>query len=656
MTPTKQHCLFITVLLFFLNAAVSSVTAQERATYTYASRSEDVVSRIVARKVSRDLGVNLVAVNYSDYSSQLDAVESGEVDFASNITFTKERGERLIFSAPTNIEYVYFFSKRELELEELNTVGVPHGSIYGDYVLEHNPDLKVFKYHSISEAKQLIDDNQVEGIVDSLSMLKFMALAGMDSKLLNHKYPSKPVSLITGKEDNIATLKQIERYMHTPEIQRLLRTTAEAYQFEVKRQALRKHVILSGVDLTEPLKVKIESFNQFGDYTDDGKVEGIAADVVFQACQLMRLECVLTSKADESWQSMYSSLLNGEIDILAPYAITKERKQVAHISDKFYEPEAIVIKRKGYKDNVYRSISELVAERVGVIEGRIFETVLRRRLPHKPFMTFEQPEEQLAALLAKEVDYIVMTRTTYNRLLRDTGTILPIVEDEMIGAFYSYGVGIGFQNNSQGQILSGLFSEAIQLLDVKAIIKKYDYAPDWQTTLTNQKYFTQKSQQLLLLIVIALIVISYFWHKQSITDSLTKLKNRLALYKKYKEGLSKDQVLVYFDINKFKVVNDTYGHRTGDLVLQAVAANINRYWRYDSYRIGGDEFILIGKVSETEVKSCLQKIGFFEFDNGKCLPFEVRISYGCYTSSGNDLSLDDCIHLADIEMYKFKAE
>ncbi len=631
------------------------VNAEEQLTYTYANRNEDVVNRTIASKVSRELGINLVVVNYSNYSAILNAVESGEVDFASNVTFTKERGERFIFSAPTNVEYVYFFSKRELDFADLNSIGIPHGSVFGDFVLEQNPELNVVEYHSISQARQLIEEQKIEGIVDSLSVLKFMALAGMDIKLLNHRLPLKPVSLITGKEENGVILKQIERYIHSAEIQRLLRTTAEGYQFDVKRQALRKQVILSGIDLTEPLKVKIESFYKFGSYTEDGKVDGIAADVVFQACQLMRIECVLASKPEESWNSIYSSLLKGESDIVAPFALTKERQLVAHISDKFYEPEVIVIKRKGYKDSVYRSISELVAERVGVIEGRVFETVLHRRLPHKPFITFKQPEEQLAALLAKKVDYIAMTRATYNRLLRDTRTILPIVVDDMIGTFYSYGVGIGFQNNYRGQVLSDLFSEAIQLLDVEAIVKKYDYAPDWQETLTHQKIFTQKSQQLLVLIIITLIVISYFWHKQSITDSLTKLKNRLALYKKYKDGLYKSQALIYFDINKFKVINDTYGHRTGDLVLQAVASNINKYWRHDSYRIGGDEFILIGKVSEAEARSCIQKIGFFEFNNSDNRSFQVRISYGCYISKGNDLSLEDCIHLADTEMYKFKA-
>ncbi len=285
----------------------------------------------------------------------------------------------------------------------------------------------------------------------------------------------------------------------------------------------------------------------------------------------------------------------------------------------------------------------------------VYEMVLHRRLPHKPLVTFSSAEEQLSALLAFEVDYIVMTRTTYNRLLRDTKTILPVVEDDMIGTFYEHGIGIGFQKNSKGETLARLFNEALKLLNVESIVHRYDLAPDWQKTLSSQKTFTQKSHQLLVIIVLLLILTSYIWHKQSITDSLTKLHNRAALYRKHKEGLPKDLVLIYFDINKFKVINDSFGHRAGEMVLKTVADNIKSHWRYDSYRIGGDEFILIGWIKHSQIESYLKKMTCFEFDDGVNEPYEVTVSYGCYISNGDHLSLDECIHKADTEMYRFKA-
>lgn len=654
MIIINKNCRLIALLILFMSFTANAALAETKKAYSFAIRGDDVFGKMVANKVARKLGVNVVSVKFADHASKLAAVESGQVDFAANVTYTTERSERFIFSAPTNIDHTYFFSDRNLDFKLVKNIAVPYGSVFGGLVKTHYPEIATVEYDSVNQALQLFENKKVDGIVDSLSQLKFMLLAGLDAHLINFQYPLKPVSIITGKEQNRELLKRIERYVHTPEMQRFIRQAAEDYQREAKTEALKHQVALSDIDFSKPLRVKVGNERPFGQYSSDGSVSGIAADIVFESCQLMEVKCDLVSHKDESWDSMYTSLVSNQIDVLAPFALTEQRYKVAHISKKIYQPEVVVIKRKGYKDNVYHSVSELVAERVGMIEGRFFEDVLRRRLPHKPINLYKSAQQQVVALLNSEVDYIVMTRSIYNQLLRDSRTILPIIEDEMLGVFYSYSVGLGFQNDQQGKALAALFNEAISLLDMDGIIKKYDYAPDWQLTFINQKLFTQNSRKLMVTIILVLMIIAYFWHKQSITDTLTQLNNRLALYRKYKNGLPKGQVLIYFDINKFKSINDEYGHRTGDLVLQAVAQRIKACWEFDSYRIGGDEFVLIGKVSELDINNCLSNIGSFNFESKGSCSLDIKVSYGCYISTGDKIPLDDCLHLADTEMYKLK--
>ncbi|MGH9866298.1 MAG: GGDEF domain-containing protein, partial [Candidatus Acidiferrales bacterium] len=54
-------------------------------------------------------------------------------------------------------------------------------------------------------------------------------------------------------------------------------------------------------------------------------------------------------------------------------------------------------------------------------------------------------------------------------------------------------------------------------------------------------------------------------------------------------------IVVLFDLDEFKHINDTYGHAAGDLVLQEFAAALNRAIRSSdlAVRMGGDEFLLI---------------------------------------------------------------
>lgn len=89
--------------------------------------------------------------------------------------------------------------------------------------------------------------------------------------------------------------------------------------------------------------------------------------------------------------------------------------------------------------------------------------------------------------------------------------------------------------------------------------------------------------------------------KLSMTDELTKLKNHRAIYdflrlkmdesQKFNEDLS----IIMFDIDDFKVINDTNGHVVGDLVLTDVGKVIRRSLRKTDAvgRYGGEEFLLV---------------------------------------------------------------
>ncbi|MBP1153752.1 MULTISPECIES: EAL domain-containing protein [unclassified Paenibacillus] len=84
-------------------------------------------------------------------------------------------------------------------------------------------------------------------------------------------------------------------------------------------------------------------------------------------------------------------------------------------------------------------------------------------------------------------------------------------------------------------------------------------------------------------------------------DSLTALPNRL-LFKQQTEAILKQTkiegqtaAILFFDLDRFKVINDTLGHSTGDLLLQKVAERLRNCFRHDDVlsRMGGDEFTAV---------------------------------------------------------------
>ncbi len=119
--------------------------------------------------------------------------------------------------------------------------------------------------------------------------------------------------------------------------------------------------------------------------------------------------------------------------------------------------------------------------------------------------------------------------------------------------------------------------------------------------------------------------------------------------------------LCYLDLNKFKFINDTYGHSTGDNVLLFFSQEIQRYLRAvpnTFARIGGDEFVILfhNETTEEELAKFFEKI-HHSLQSATIVnnnDFLISFSTGtaCYPRDGKDI--DTLINHADKNMYKDK--
>jgi len=90
----------------------------------------------------------------------------------------------------------------------------------------------------------------------------------------------------------------------------------------------------------------------------------------------------------------------------------------------------------------------------------------------------------------------------------------------------------------------------------------------------------------------------------AIHDPLTGLYNRSHLdvlfssYAEEAEHIQRPFILLYFDLDGFKYVNDTYGHAAGDLILTTVAKRMSKWLgsKGDAVRVGGDELIVLTRL------------------------------------------------------------
>ena len=150
-------------------------------------------------------------------------------------------------------------------------------------------------------------------------------------------------------------------------------------------------------------------------------------------------------------------------------------------------------------------------------------------------------------------------------------------------------------------------------------------------------------------------------HLANRTLLIEELKRSLALAKRQSCGVG----LLFIDLNRFKPVNDRFGHSTGDALLKAVAQRLTSTCRSSDTlcRQGGDEFVvLIPDAPSIEHLQTLARklVGALEqpFPAGPDLPKEITISASIGIARWPDHAsdADALIEAADTAMYAAKLQ
>jgi diguanylate cyclase (GGDEF)-like protein len=152
----------------------------------------------------------------------------------------------------------------------------------------------------------------------------------------------------------------------------------------------------------------------------------------------------------------------------------------------------------------------------------------------------------------------------------------------------------------------------------------------------------------------------------ALVDPLTGLPNRRAFMDQAKRVFDRSThdatpiALLAFDLDRFKRVNDTFGHATGDTVLQTFASVLSATLRATNIigRLGGEEFVAIipgasdqaAVAIANRIRDCFQREG--EFVNGQRIG--ATVSVGVTTTAGQPCLLADILANADAALYRAK--
>lgn len=148
-------------------------------------------------------------------------------------------------------------------------------------------------------------------------------------------------------------------------------------------------------------------------------------------------------------------------------------------------------------------------------------------------------------------------------------------------------------------------------------------------------------------------------------DQLTNLYNRAYLQSHLswleESGLAEGHSLIFFDVDRFKQVNDRFGHEAGDTVLREIAQRLRATCRTEDLivRFGGDEFIILVADNMTraglEAQIARLRTAMAQPIQHERLKLDLTVSVGVATYRADSKSFASVLREADIALYRAKA-
>lgn len=164
--------------------------------------------------------------------------------------------------------------------------------------------------------------------------------------------------------------------------------------------------------------------------------------------------------------------------------------------------------------------------------------------------------------------------------------------------------------------------------------------------------------------LVQIIQQNYYLEEVVTTDSLTGLYNRYYLNRLIKKGFKvedgKRLYVLFFDLDKFKYINDDYGHSVGDEILRESSKRLRECFHRETdvlCRFGGDEFVAFVSVKDNDrnIESIIKRIkqSFSEPFYVEKNNFFITVSIGVSEFHNGD-DMEKTIHRSDYAMYAEK--
>ncbi len=642
------------------------------------------------RKVAAYTGWKYEYVEGS-WSDLLQKLKDGEIDVMSNVSYSEERANDILFSSlPMGTEAYYIFvspDNTEITADNISSlngkkIGVTKGSIqkdfFNDWAEIHGIEADVIEVNRTDEEslKQLGKEYDAFVTIDVYgspdTTVPICKIGSSDyyfavSKDRPDLLPELDSALNSIQDENKYYDQQLhDKYLKSTEIKSYLST-------EEKNWLAKHGTIRVGYQ---------DNYLAFcAKDPETGELTGALKDYLkYASAAFENAEPKFEAVAYDTTADALEALQNGEIDCMFPANITDhDAEQLGLvISPPMIHTEMDAVVRASEQKEFLRKQNVTVAVNEGNTNYDIF---LADHYPDWQRKYFKDTPAGLDAVAQKKADCVIISSYRYSNISKQCKKLHLTTVYTGMAMNYSFAVREGDSElYSVLATITGIIPEA----SVHRALTYYS-TEDVKTTLfDNIKdhlfIVTTVIASVLLIIVILLLrsiraerkvieerKLVKSLNRKAFVDALTSVRNKGAYYdyiNKLQERIDGEEsfglAIGIFDCNDLKLINDKYGHDKGDLYLKNACQLICKVFDHSPvFRIGGDEFAVI--LQNNDFNNRDQLIELFESRRRDICEKaaneweEIHIAHGIAVyDPQNDDTISDTVRRADREMYENK--
>ena len=580
------------------------------------------------REMGRLLDKEVRFVSGVHWFEALRMLGAGELDVIPTIVETSERSAYIDFTSFKHIEYisaaVFHRDQAGVPLEK-QIIAVAKNTFLHDYLQEHYPHIFLLVTASTDEAVLAVASGRADVAVSSYPSLDFYIQKHWLSNLMIGQVPGlelpRKTSLSMGVQKGNTLLKSVltkgEAVMPLSFVSGLksrwmgkgIRSDNVAGLTAEEVRFLRAHSDLKLC--VDPDWMPLEGL-------EDGRHTGIASELIALVAEQLNIR--FTPLASDSWSETLRQAQAGECDVFPLIMKTSERESFLSFTRPFIESPLVLV--TGINEAYMPKLNNLRDKRIGIVKGYAYTPMLIKQYPDLTFVEVENIGQGMDRVRSGELFGYIDSLITAGYWVQKHYLGQLKVSSE-IDRFWQLSMGVRKELQPLDSILNKVISQISQSSRQDVINRwvstRYAAKHDWLIT------FAGIFATIFILggVIIWYVRLNLMLKKEvrlkkeaqeaalnlARTDQLTGLMNRhgaeplieqeMARCRRYQTPVC----MMILDIDYFKRINDSLGHKVGDDVLCWFGAVMAGAVRETDHlvRWGGEEFLLL--LPDTELSA-----------------------------------------------------